>query len=195
MMGYAEELVQLLKPLGVYSFREGGFSLGELQALGSALDTAQAKLERMQRESIPLTAESEGLDKMEALFRYCAGLTDTQARRAAIAAFLQFGGDSFTRRALNDCLRACGVPCRVEETGQPEHVKVWFPGQMGIPAGFSQMKSIIEDILPCQLDIFYYFRYCTWQETEEYGLTWAELGGMTWMQWMLYHEGEFEEAL
>ena len=69
-MGYAEELVRLLRPLGVYSFREGSFSLGELQALGGALDAAQAKLSRMQRESIPATAEDEGLDRMEALFRY-----------------------------------------------------------------------------------------------------------------------------
>ena len=41
-MGYAEELVRLLRPLGVYSFQEGSFSLGELQALGGALDAAQA---------------------------------------------------------------------------------------------------------------------------------------------------------
>ena len=66
-MGYAEELVRLLRPLGVYSFREGSFSLGELQALGGALDAAQARLSRMQRESIPATAEDEGLDRMEAL--------------------------------------------------------------------------------------------------------------------------------
>lgn len=192
-MGYAEELVRLLRPLGVYSFREGSFSLGELQALGGALDAAQAKLSRMQRESIPATAEDEGLDRMEALFRYCAGLKDTQARRAAIAAFLQFGGDSFTLQALNRCLQTCGVFCRVAETGKPEHVRVWFPRQMGIPDGFAQMRVIIEDILPCQLDIFYDFRYCTWQETEKYGLRWADLGSMTWMQWMLYHEGAFEE--
>ena len=192
-MGYAEELVRLLRPLGVYSFREGSFSLGELQALGGALDAAQAKLSRMQRESIPATAEDEGLDRMEALFRYCAELKDTQARRAAIAAFLKFGGDSFTLQALNRCLQTCGVFCRVAETGKPEHVRVWFPRQMGIPAGFAQMRVIIEDILPCQLDIFYDFRYCTWQETEKYGLRWADLGSMTWMQWMLYHEGAFEE--
>lgn len=46
---------------------------------------------------------------------------------------------------------------------------MWFPRQMGVPAGFAQMRVIIEDILPCQLDIFYDFRYCTWQETENTG--------------------------
>ena len=42
-MGYANELVRLLLPLGVYSFAEGSFSLGELEALGAALDEMDAK--------------------------------------------------------------------------------------------------------------------------------------------------------
>ena len=190
---YESYLINLLRPLGVYDLRPGTLNGAELSALGEGLDGAEEQLETAEREALTATAEDEGLDRMEALFRYCAGLKDTQARRAAIAAFLQFGGDSFTLQALNRCLQTCGVFCRVAETGRPEHVRVWFPRQMGIPAGFAQMRVIIEDILPCQLDIFYDFRYCTWQETEKYGLRWADLGSMTWMQWMLYHEGAFEE--
>ena len=187
-MGYAEELVRLLRPLGVYSFRERSFSLGELQALGGALDAAQAKLSRMQRESIPATAEDEGLDRMEALFRYCAGLKDTQARRAAIAAFLQFGGDSFTVQALNRCLQTSGVFCRVAETGRPEHVRVWFPRQMGIPAGFAQMKRIIEDILPAHVLAQYTFWYITWTEMETKLPTWQAIEALelTWTRLETY---------
>ena len=89
-------------------------------------------------------------------------------------------------------LRACGVPCTVEETGEVNRVKVWFPGVMGVPEGFSWMRAVIEDILPCQLGIFYWFRYCTWQETEQYRLTWGALNAMSWTAWMLYHEGPVE---
>ena len=95
-MSCTEELIALLRPLGVYSFREGSFSLGELQAV------------------------------------------------------------------------------------------------MGVPEGFSWMRAVIEDILPCQLGIFYWFRYCTWQETEQYRLTWGALNAMSWTAWMLYHEGPVE---
>ena len=108
--------------------------------------------------------------------------------RAAIAGFLRISGDSFTLAALNQCLCACGVACSVEETGEVNRVKVWFPGVMGIPDGFAEMKIIIEDILPCQLGITYWFRYCTWQETQDYGLTWADLNAMTWHEWETYHE-------
>lgn len=191
-MSCTEELIALLRPLGVYSFREGSFSLGELQALGKALDELETWAQTAQRESIVLTAQAEGLERMEELFRHGAVEQDTEARRKAIAVFLQIGGDSFTAAALNRCLRACGVPCTVEETGEVNRVKVWFPGAMGVPEGFSWMRAVIEVILPCQLGIFYWFRYCTWQETEQYRLTWGALNAMSWTAWMLYHEGPVE---
>lgn len=186
-MGYANELVRLLLPLGVYSFREGSFSLGELQALGAALDTADGAAQAGQRETLVLTAEAEGLDRMEALFRRRTPLRDTAARRAAIAGFLQIGGDSFTAEALSRCLSACGAACRVEETGV-NRVRVSFPDVMGVPERFAEMKIIIEDILPCQLEILYWFRYCTWRETEAYRLRWREVGQMSWYGWMTYRE-------
>ena len=189
-MNYTDELVNMLRPLGVYTFREGSFSLAELQALGAALDAADAVCADGQRESIVMTAAGEGLSKMESLFRSPPPAKTIQARRAAIAGFLQISGDSFTPEALNRCLCACGVACRVEETGEVNRVKVWFPGVMGVPDGFSQMRVIIEDILPCQLGITYWFRYCTWRETERYGLTWADLGAMTWYEWETYCEEE-----
>ena len=191
-MSCTEELIALLRPLGVYSFREGSFSLGELQALGKSLNELETWAQTAQRESIVLTAQAEGLERMEELFRHGAVEQDTEARRKAIAVFLQIGGDSFTAAALNRCLRACGVPCTVEETGEVNRVKVWFPGVMGVPEGFSWMRAVIEVILPCQLGIFYWFRYCTWQETEQYRLTWGALNAMSWTAWMLYHEGPVE---
>ena len=191
-MSCTEELIALLRPLGVYSFREGSFSLGELQALGKALDELETWAQTAQRESIVLTAQAEGLERMEELFRHGAVEQDTEARRKAIAVFLQIGGDSFTAAALNRCLRACGVPCTVEETGEVNRVKVWFPGVMGVTEGFSWMRAVIEVILPCQLGIFYWFRYCTWQETEQNRLTWGALNAMSWTAWMLYHEGPVE---
>lgn len=189
-MSYADELVGLLRPLGVYTFREGSFSLGELQALGAVLDAADAALSSAQRETIVMTAQAEGLDKMEALFRSRPTGKTLEARRAAIAGFLQIGGDSFTPLALNRCLRACGVGCQVDEIGTVNQVRVWFPGVMGKPEGFSEMKTIIEDILPCQLGIEYWFRYCTWQETEDYGIRWGKLDTMSWHAWETYHEEE-----
>ena len=51
-MSYGNELVTILRPLGVYSFREGSFSLAELQALGAALDEADEALSRAQKETI-----------------------------------------------------------------------------------------------------------------------------------------------
>ena len=48
-MSYENELVTMLRPLGVYSFREGSFSLAELQALGAALDAADRRSRKRRR--------------------------------------------------------------------------------------------------------------------------------------------------
>ena len=186
-MSYADELVGLLLPLGVYTFSEGSFSLGELQALGAVLDEQELEQIRLQRESIAATAEEEGLDKLAALFRRFPEGLSVQAKRAAIAAYMQVGGDSFTPAALQRCLLACGAECLLEETGI-NRVKISFPCVMGIPAGFDRMQRIIEDLLPCQLEISYFFRYCTWGETAQYGLTWGDLGEMSWDEWRHYKE-------
>ena len=187
-MNYTDELVGLLRPLGVYSFREGSFSLAELQALGTVLNEADEMFAARQKETIVMTAEEEGLSRVEALFRSRSSAKTLAARRAAIAGFLTISGDSFTLEALNRCLCACGTACRVEETGQVNHVRVRFPGIMGIPEGFPQIRTIIEDILPCQLGIEYWFRYCTWKETETYGLRWGDLNAKTWHEWETYYE-------
>ena len=186
-MSYANALVQLLRPLGVYTFREGSFSLGELQALGDALDSAEAVEETGHRESILLTAEDEGLSKMEALFRGRSVADDAAGRRAALLAFLQFGGDSFTPAALQSCLLACGVNCLLTELGV-NHVQLSFPGVMGEPEGIGMIRIIADDLLPCQLRIDFFFRYCTWGETEDYGFTWERLAEMSWDEWRHYTE-------
>ena len=116
-MSYGNDLVTILRPLGVYSFREGSFSLAELQALGAVLDEADTTFSEAQKETIVLSAGDEGLSRWEALLRSRPPAKTIEARRAAIAGFLRISGDSFTLAALNRCLCACGVACSVEETG------------------------------------------------------------------------------
>ena len=55
-MSYGNELIAMLRPLGVYSFREGSFSLAELQALGAVLDEADTTFSEAQKETIVLSA-------------------------------------------------------------------------------------------------------------------------------------------
>ena len=179
-MSYAQRLMALLRPLGVYTFRDGSFSMAQLEALGAQMDAARAVLEKNGRESIVMSAEDEGLDRAQALFRYRAPAADAASRRAAVAGLMQVADDAFTLEALPQCA--------LEETGEANHVRVRFPGLMGMPPEFARMREIIEDLLPAQLGIEYVFRWCTWQETETYGLTWGDLGQMSWDEWRTYRE-------
>lgn len=174
-MSYADYLKELLRPLGVYDLSDGRFGTAELEAIGQALDGCCAQLETLQREMLVPTAVGEGLSAVEGLLALRPAAPDTAHRRAALAALLRIGGDSFTLADINDNLAGCGLNAAVSETEQSGVVKVRFPEVAGIPDGFEQMKRIIEEIIPCHLTVEYVFWYITWQQLEGRFHTWSEL--------------------
>ena len=173
MSGTAGYLRGLLRPLGVYDL-EGRFNGGELDAQGAALDGVAAGLEEVQREMSLATAEDWGLERVAGLLTRRPVADQPRALGEALAALLRIGGDSFTLADINDTISGCGIPARVEETGVGQ-VAVSFPGVAGEPAGFPELKKIIEDILPAHLGIRYDFWYLTWTELERKFPTWAAL--------------------
>lgn len=180
-MSYGEYLKALLEPMGVYRL-EGTLNGGELDSIGAALDGVDGDLEHTQREMILLTAEGEGLEAVEALLTRRPVAASLEDRRAALAALLRIGGDSFTLAAINDTLRGCGVYALASETGTPGYVEVSFPNVPGIPDGFEELCKIIEDILPAHVGIQYVYWYVTWEELERRFAAWGDLEalGLTW---------------
>lgn len=180
-MSYAQYLSQLLAPLGIYQ-PGAPFQAGELEALGDAFDQVEASLDELSREACLATAEDWGLERVAALFRRRPPATTIQAMREALAALLRIGGDSFTLAAINDNLAGCGLNAVASETGVPGCVEVRFPDVPGIPDGFEELRQIIEDILPCHLDIEYVFWYVTWARMEALFDTWGDIeaGEYSW---------------
>ena len=183
-MGYTEDLVKLLRPLGVYTFREGSFSLGELQAMGLGLAGVESLLDDGRLEASVLTASEEGLKKWEALMGFIPVAETLEDRRRAAAAMLRIGQGSFTPAAIADTLAGCGVDVAVVEEG-PNRVGIRFPGLRGIPTGVEQMKVIIERILPCHLEIGYRYAWLIWDELEAF--TWDFAEGFTWDELSVYN--------
>ena len=167
---YEAYLRQLLSPLGIYNLDGSSVNGAELYALGRALDRTGQRLETVERESVTATAEDEGLRRREAPFARRPAAVTPEERRAAIAALLQIDGDSLTPSAINHAIQGCGIRAKALEmdTG---HLRVIFPGVGGIPAEFEQIKKIILDILPCHLEVEFYFRYLTWEECYRAGYT------------------------
>ena len=134
-MSHAEQLKDLLRPLRVYRL-EGGPGAGELAAQGAGLDAVAAELDLVQREMVIATAEDRGLEAIESLLARRPVASTLERRRAALAALLRVGGDSFTLAAINDNLAGCGLNAAASETGTPGYVEVRFPDVPGIPEGF-----------------------------------------------------------
>lgn len=178
-MSCGKAMKELLRPLGVYRL-EGTVNGGELEAVGEALDGCAGVLDGWEREMLLTTAEGMGLEAVEALLTRRPVAAGTAGRRAALAALLRIGGDSFTLSAINDNLTGCGIHAVVGETGEPGTVAVRFPDVPGVPDGFDEMKKIIEDILPCHLAVRYDFWIVTWAILEERFSVWKHLEGRTW---------------
>lgn len=174
-MGYAEYLSGMLYPLGVYALEEGSFNRAELEGQGRALDACSSELDRIAREMILCTAEDDGLTAVETLLPHRPVTKDVNRRRAALAALLRIGEDSFTVKAINNNLAGCGLNALASETEEPGNVQVSFPEVPGIPDGFEEMTKIIEEILPAHLGIEYVFWYVAWAMIEEKFDTWAAL--------------------
>ena len=183
-MGYADYLRDLLRPLGVYDLAPSSFSGAQLEALGSALDEMWQHLQKVQAESIVMTAQDEGLRNWEQVFPKRSAAQTIRGRRAAIAAYSQVGGDSFTKEALDRCLAASGVQCRVEEAGGS--LQVSFPGLMGEPEDLEKVRKIVEMLLPCHLEPSYVFSYCTWGTLQDGHVAWGYFQGKTWADMMAY---------
>ena len=183
-MGYEQELIELLRPLGVYDLSDGTVNRAELAPYGWGLDAGLEELERCEREMLADTAESFGLERLEELLPYRPVCRTAEQRRLALAALLRIGGDSFTPEAVNDALAGCGINAKTRETGTPGLVEVWFPDTPGIPEGYERMRTIIEDILPCHLGITYVFWYLRWEEAAEKFAVWDDVYelAMSWEQ-------------
>lgn len=181
-MRYAEYLKQLLSPLGVYDLNAGTFNEAELYALGAQLDRVANQLEHAEREALLATAEQEGLALREMLLPGRNAAQTVLDRRRAIRALLQIDGDSLTPETMDRAILGCGIPAKVIEV-DTGHLQVIFPGISGPPAGFEMIERLILEILPCHLEVEFYFRYVTWAELEEQDVTWAwtETNGHTWV--------------
>ena len=191
-MIHQDYLASLLRPLGVYDLREGTVNRGELEAYGVRLDHMAGELEDTAREMNLTTAEGFGLERVEELLPYRPVCATPGQRRAALAALLRIGGDSFTPAAINDTLRGCGLNARAEEGGQPGYVKVYFPEVAGIPEGFDGLRAIIEEILPSHVDVTYVFWYNTWAMAAARHPTWghAQDAGLSWYGAATENDGE-----
>lgn len=52
------------------------------------------------------------------------------------------------------------------ETDEQGVVRVTFPQVAGEPEDFARIRDIILEIMPCHLQVDFYFRFLTWKECE-----------------------------
>ncbi len=190
-MDYADELRELLRPLGIYAV-DGGISGAELGSIGTALDGVYAALDAAEDNANPLTAQTAGLEQWEALLPFAPESPNTEERRRAVAALLRIDGGSFTLAGINDTIAGCGIRAVAAEAETPMTVVISFPWNRGIPDGIDAICERIEEILPCHLAVEYRYVYATWLELEALFDVWSDVSGQYLWQELERFGGEAE---
>ncbi len=170
-------MVGMLAPLGVYSFKDGTYSMGEIRAMGDQLDMAAQWMKGIEQDSSLITASDDALREYARVFAYAMTQRQGDELRLPVIALLNIGGDGFTLAAINAAIAQCGINALAAEKGGGI-VEISFPGQTGVPEGFEFIKKVIEDILPAHLETEYIFTYLTWGQAGE--LTWLQAAQYTW---------------
>jgi len=164
-MGYTDYIKALLSPMRVYRL-EDGFGAAEIQALGNALDGINHFVEGFERECTVPYAMSYGLSMYESVFPLVKVENDAAQRRQSIMDLMQVGSSSFSVDAVNKILSACGTNAAVSETEDWYTVEVSFSEISGIPTNIQAIKTLIEETIPCHLDVRYVYPCTSWEVLE-----------------------------
>ena len=79
---------------------------------------------------------------------------------------------SIFQAVVNQTISGCGVRAVAAETDEQGVVRVTFPQVAGEPEDFARIRDIILEIMPCHLQVDFYFRFLTWEECEAAAWTW-----------------------
>ncbi len=190
-MSYGDYLKAMLQPLGLYTL-EHSINGAELECYGTQLDLCSDSLEETAREMSLVTAGDLGLENYLSLLKYKPVAQSPEELRTALAALLRIGTGSFTIDAINDNLTGCGVEAVVSETEEKYVVEVTFPHLYLNQDALDQMIKVIEEIVPCHLQINYCYWSTEWSYFADHALTWGEVSDETntWLAVMLLAEAE-----
>ena len=182
-MSYYDYLRDLLRPMRLYELDEGYGSI-ELEMEGIAFDALFEAVEISERESVLQKAESFGLRGFEELFPSFERAEDLNGRRETIRGLMRIDGHSHTLPALRGIVECFGIDMDIVESPGLDLVTISFPGVDGSPECFAQIRWLVEEILPCHLEVRYALTRTDWNALESRNFTWAiiESAALYWEQ-------------
>ena len=144
---YADYLMRLLEPLGVYDLRESSVSGAMLCALGAALDEISGQMQSDLRDAFPQNAED--LSRWERLLPPLPAQAGPETRRAGIVHLLSRPEVCCSAEAIRAALAACGIPADVAADGQDEATVTLSAAQFSDP----DVRGLVRGLVPAQMDI------------------------------------------
>lgn len=147
---YFDYLWGMLEPLGVYC--DSGYHMGELKALGAAMDSVQQTMERYGIEAEPGTATGDGLSLAEELFPMLV-TSGTVSRQEVLTVLFSVDPQWGSKERLCKTLDACGISVTIAESTETFCCQVIMQEMLTIARDPVFQFEMLECIMPCHMQV------------------------------------------
>jgi len=161
-MGSLNNMMSLMRPLGIYKLNGGSLIESELTSYAAGLDRLESALQELQTECFAVLAEGYGLSEMENAFNIWPKAEETIARRNLIMGYMSLSPSDCTMAAIKNQLLLHGIDAEITENPTDESLTITCVGYSGPFVDSNKLLLRIVDVLPAHLKLYITLKLGTW---------------------------------
>lgn len=173
-MSSLQNMIDLLRPTGLYRLTADSHVMRELKAYAVGLDHLALAFDELIREGFVQTAQGDGLAFWERKLGLSALTGDTEARRRRLMSLLCLSDDDFTKDDILRTLDALGAKVEITEYFIDELLYITGKGYIGAGGSAADIAQELKKILPAHLDGEMSIHVGSWYFWDSRGKTFIE---------------------
>lgn len=192
-----EQMLLLLRPLGIYTLEEESLVYCELASYAKGFALVYDRLALLYREAFLPTAESFGLDYLEQLMGFPANnKLDLERRRELLRYTISLAAGDYDLEGMKNGLRSIGLDAEIEEDRENERLYITANAFLGNFISYDRLKRDAQKILPAHLEVIFEFGNFTWDAFDAKDKTFDQLDArdFSWDEFEIIGESLWEEG-
>lgn len=170
-MSVLNQMIDLLRPTGLYRLAEDSHVMHELKAYAVGLERLAAAFDELIREAFIQTATGDGLTFWERKLHLSKLEGDTAARRRRLMGLLFLSDNDFTKADIISTLAALGANVSIAEDSANERLIITGKGYVGAGQDNADIAAEFQTILPAHLGVGLTIQIGSWYYWDSRGMT------------------------
>ena len=150
-MSIFQEIIGMMKPLGIYSLNGGTLIDAEIDSYVTGLELAEKRLENLLKEGFVQTAEDIGLTMREKLFGSERSSLSAAERRSRLLLRLSSVMSEWNNVGITNTMKSSGFDGTIYEALSDETLLLKGLGSSSKPEDFKQFIDAADEIFPAHL--------------------------------------------